>query len=80
MTDNSNINPWALFGALLKQTAKATQEKKLDELFLLVDQEQAPLTASIRKLANEPDGLARGIILTLAELEKRLPPTKDQAA
>lgn len=73
-------NPWAVLGALFGQVAKAVRKKKLDEMFLLVDPTASPLTYSIRGLGDEPDDIQRGIILTLAELEKRLPPSKDQAA
>jgi hypothetical protein len=80
MTDNGNINAWAALGAAFKQVANSVRKKKLDEMFLLVDPKESPLTHSIRGLGDEPDDTLRGVILTLAELEKRLPPAKNRAA
>jgi hypothetical protein len=80
MTDNPNITPLGVLAAVAKQITTSIRKKKLDEMFLLVDPEKSPLTHSIRGLGDEPDDTMRGIILTLAELEKRLPPARDQAA
>jgi hypothetical protein len=66
--------------AWVKDQAKAVRRKTLDEIFVFVDPAESPLTAKIRDCGDEANDLARGIILTLAELEKRLPPPKDQAA
>ncbi len=71
-TQNPNANGWALLGALLKQAGEATKEKRLDELFLLIDPRRSPLTASIRKLGNELNGIVRGLIATVADLEERV--------
>ena len=52
----------------------------------LIDPTRSPLTASIRKLGGELNGIVRGLIATVAdieerviEIEKRLPP-HDEAA
>jgi hypothetical protein len=80
MTNDPNLNPWTVFGAVAKQITSLMRKKKLDEMFLRVDPQESPLTYSIRGLGDEPDDTMLGIILTLAEFEKRLPPAKDQAA
>jgi hypothetical protein len=66
--------------AWIKEQAKVARRKLLDEIFVFVDPAESPLTAKIREYGDEPNDTLRGIILTLAELEKRLPPAKDEAA
>lgn len=81
MTDeNNNNNPLAALFAVMGQLANAARKKKWDEMFLLVNPQTSPLTHSIRGLGDQPEDILRGIVLTLAELEKRLPPSNDQAA
>ncbi|WP_373198744.1 hypothetical protein [Mycobacterium marinum] len=80
MTDSSNINPLAAFLGAVNQAANSVRKKKWDEMFLLVNADESPLTHSIRGLGDQQDDIMRGIILTLAELEKRLPPSSEEAA
>ena len=56
----------------LKAAAHAIQQKRLDELFLLIDPTRSPLTASIRKLGGELNGIVRGLIATVADIEERV--------
>lgn len=70
----------ALLGAAIKDAVKTAYQKTLNEIFVFVDPNESPLTHSIRAYGDEPNDVLRGIILTLAEFEKRLPPAKDQAA
>jgi hypothetical protein len=69
----------ALLGAAIQDAVKAAHRKTLDEIFVFVDPDESPLTHSIPEQGDEPKDVLRGIILTLAALEKR-PPSKDQAA
>lgn len=70
----------ALLGAAIKDAVTAANQKTLNEIFVFVDPAASPLTHSIRDQGDEPKDVLRGIILTLAELEKRLPPSKEEAA
>jgi hypothetical protein len=70
----------ALLGAAIQDAVKAANKKALDEIFVFVDPVDSPLTFSIRTQGDDGPDVLRGIILTLAALEKRLPPAKDQAA
>jgi hypothetical protein len=69
-----------LLGAAINDAVKKANQKTLDEIFVFVDSTDSPLTAGIRKQGDDLSDVLRGIILTVAELEKRLPPSKDEAA
>jgi len=73
-------NPLGALGKAIKDAALAANRKMWDEIFVFIDPNESPLTASIRKQGDEAKDILRGIVITLGELEKRLPPTKDQAA
>jgi len=70
----------AAIGKAIQDAVASANRKALDEIFVFVDPVESPLTHSIRAQGDQGNDVWRGIILTLAALEKRLPPSKDQAA
>ena len=70
----------ALLGSAIKDAVEKAIRKTLDEMFVFIDAEETPLVAAIRDQGDTGKDLLRGVLLTLAEFEKRLPPAKDQAA
>jgi hypothetical protein len=76
----STPNPLAAIGNAISEAVKSANRKRLDEIFVFVDPDESPLTHSIRAQGDDGNEILRGIILTLAELEKRLPGKEGKAA
>jgi len=66
-------NPLAAIGTAIQDAIRSANRKKLDEIFVFVDPAESPITARIREQGDDGNDVLRGIILTLAEVEKRLP-------